>query len=60
LELSKAFYALLQANYADCHLLRMNSIQRRLLLSKLLDYYRLHLEHLPEIHSHQILQEVLG
>jgi len=27
---------------------------------KLLDYYRLHLEHLPEIHSHQILQEVLG
>jgi DNA repair protein RecO (recombination protein O) len=60
LELSKAFYALLQANYADCHNLRIPASQRRQLLSKLLDYYRLHLEHLPEIHSHQILQEVLG
>jgi DNA repair protein RecO (recombination protein O) len=60
LELSKAFYALLQTNYADCHNLRIPASQRRQLLSKLLDYYRLHLEHLPEIHSHQILQEVLG
>ena len=60
LELSKAFYALLNSNYTECHLLRLPAGQRRQLLSKLLDYYRLHLEHLPEIHSHQILQEVLS
>lgn len=59
-ELSKAFYALLQTNYADCHNLRLANGQRRQLLNKLLDYYRLHLEHLPEIHSHQILQEILS
>lgn len=60
LELSKAFYALLQSNYQECHHLRLPAGLRRQLLSKLLDYYRLHLEHLPEIHSHQILQEILS
>lgn len=60
LELSKAFYALLQSSYQECHHLRLPAGLRRQLLSKLLDYYRLHLEHLPEIHSHQILQEILS
>lgn len=60
LELSKAFYALLQSNYQECHHLRLPAGLRRQLLSKLLDYYRLHLEHLPEIHSHQVLQEILS
>jgi len=60
LELSKAFYALLQSNYQECHHLRLPAGLRRQLLNKLLDYYRLHLEHLPEIHSHQILQEILS
>ncbi|WP_174316794.1 hypothetical protein [Haliscomenobacter hydrossis] len=58
--MSKAFYALLQTNYAECTNLRLANGQRRQLLNKLLDYYRLHLEHLPEIHSHQILQEILS
>ncbi len=33
---------------------------RKLLLQKLIDYYRYHLEGMPEIKSHQVLETVLG
>ncbi len=33
---------------------------RKLLLQKIIDYYRYHLEGMPEIKSHQVLETVLG
>jgi DNA repair protein RecO (recombination protein O) len=59
-ELSQACYDLLQSDYPTCHEVSLSNSQRRQLLAKLLDYYRLHLEHLPEIYSHEVLGEVLG
>jgi DNA repair protein RecO (recombination protein O) len=59
-EQSDLFYQLLQLPITDCHEIKMNRQQRNLLLERLLDYYRLHIEHFPTINSHQILQDVLG
>ncbi len=42
------------------HELKLTREERRGLLQHLLDYYRLHLENFPAIHSHQILYEVLN
>jgi DNA repair protein RecO (recombination protein O) len=33
---------------------------RKVLLQEVLNYYRLHVDHLPEIHAHTILEAVLG
>lgn len=57
---SKLFYELLHCSLAQCHEVKMTAAQRRTLLQSLLDYYKLHMDFLPEIHSHQILQEVLS
>lgn len=38
----------------------ISNIERRALLSKLINYYELHLESLRDINSHLILEEVLG
>ncbi|TAK41174.1 MAG: DNA repair protein RecO [Saprospiraceae bacterium] len=39
---------------------KMSREERRQLLRHLLDYYRLHIGGFPEIHSHQVLEEVLA
>jgi len=39
---------------------RMTNADRRILLQKLLDYYRLHLHGMKEITSHKVLEEVLS
>jgi DNA repair protein RecO (recombination protein O) len=59
-EQSELVYQLLQLPITDCHEIKMNRQQRNLLLDRLLDYYRFHIEQFPTIHSHQILQDVLG
>lgn len=59
-DFSEIISTLLQVPVTSCHELKMNTSQRRKLLQYLLDYYRLHIDYLPEIHAHQILQEVLG
>lgn len=33
---------------------------RKLLLKDIIDYYRLHIDHFPTLHSHEILETVLG
>lgn len=50
---------LFNCSFETCHELKFSRQERRILLQHLLDYYRLHLEHFPEINAHQILQEVL-
>lgn len=50
---------LLNSTYANCSQVEMTSAQRRLLLRKLIDFFRFHVENLSEIHAHEVLQEVL-
>lgn len=59
-DFSKMVSALLHASIYSCHEIRIENVQRRKFLQYLLDYYRLHIDYLPEIHAHQVLQEVLG
>ena len=51
---------LLNSSKSSCHQLEISRKERSCLLEHLLSYYRLHIENFPTIHSHQILQEVLG
>ena len=46
-------------NYTTMHLLRFTRQQRRRVLSLLVDYYRLHLPAFGELHSMDVLREVL-
>ncbi len=57
-ESSRLLYQLLQCDLAHCHMVAMTGPQRRRMLNQLITFYRLHIEHLPEIHAHQILHEV--
>ncbi len=57
---SAALYALLQHRLEEAHEIKLPADQRKVLLRQLLDFYRLHIENLPAINSHDILQEVFG
>ena len=51
---------LLQSNFDNLHLLQISGADRRVILSKILEYYRLHIEGLGPIKSHLVLEEVLS
>jgi DNA repair protein RecO (recombination protein O) len=51
---------LLQSNFDNLHLLQISSAERRVILAKILDYYRLHIEGLGPVKSHHVLEEVLS
>lgn len=57
---SQLVYQLIETRLHNCHQISLTRQQRQHLIGHLLDYYRLHMENFPTIHSHQILQEVLG
>ncbi|MFN7118320.1 MAG: DNA repair protein RecO [Saprospiraceae bacterium] len=59
-QLSQILDHLLHTDLAHCHEVKITAIQRRSLLQNLLDYYKLHMDFMPDIHSHQILHEVLS
>lgn len=59
-ELSLILHNLIQVPVEKVHEVDMSRIQRKLLVGHLLDFYALHIENLPKIHSHAILEEVLG
>jgi DNA repair protein RecO (recombination protein O) len=42
------------------HQLKLAKDERRYLIAKLLEYYALHIEGFGFVHSHEILEEVLG
>lgn len=54
------FERLLEATFSDHHLPHIGNANRRQLLQKLIDYYRLHLDGMKEITSHKVLEEVLA
>jgi DNA repair protein RecO (recombination protein O) len=51
---------LLQNNYASAADISIPVPERRFLLERVLEYYRLHIEGFGEVRSHQILEEVLN
>ncbi|MBV8388436.1 MAG: DNA repair protein RecO [Mucilaginibacter sp.] len=54
------FYNLLQCSFEHISQLKFSNDERRYLVQKLLEYYALHIESFGNIHSHEILEEVLG
>lgn len=53
-------HVLLAASMEDAVNIPMSLSLRRKMLNQLITYFRLHIEDFPTIHSHQILEEVLG
>lgn len=56
---SQLWLALAQADLRDCHLTGVNSSNRSRILQHLLRYFKIHLENMPDLHSHEILEQVL-
>jgi DNA repair protein RecO (recombination protein O) len=54
------FYQLLQCSFENIQQLRLSNDERRYLVSKLLEYYALHIESFGHIKSHEVLEEVLS
>ncbi|HTK19241.1 MAG TPA: DNA repair protein RecO [Mucilaginibacter sp.] len=54
------FYSLLQCSFEHIGQLKFSNDERRYLVQKLLEYYALHIESFGNIHSHEILEEVLS
>lgn len=55
-----SFAQLIVLPISDQHLLKIGSGLRRILLQKLIDYFRLHLDGMQELQSHKVLEEVLS
>lgn len=53
-------YQLLLLPHERCHEVQFEREERRSMLKSLLNYYRLHIENFSPIHSHEVLEEVLG
>ena len=51
---------LLGTNFEGLHLLALPANARRKLLNALVDYFRVHIEGLTEIKSHQVLETIVG
>lgn len=56
---SQLLYQLLQTSREGCHRVHFGKENRRTMLNQLLEFYRLHIENLPAINSHQILQQLM-
>ena len=54
------FYQLLMLPLERCHEVPFEREERRAFLKNLLLYFRLHIENFPPVHSHEVLEEVLG
>lgn len=54
------FNRLLQGTFENLGDIKFTNDERRYLISKLLEYYTLHIEGFGNIHSHEILEEVLS
>ena len=57
---SQLLWALQNTSVGEVHQLQFNRKERQRMLTYLIDYYRLHIENFPLIHTHSVLKEVLG
>ncbi len=53
-------YQLLLLPLERCHEVLFEREERRAFVKNLLVYYRLHIENFPQVHSHEVLEEVMG
>lgn len=51
---------LLNSSFENLHSLSISTADRRIILEKVLDFYRLHIEGFGNVKSHQVLEEVLS
>ncbi len=58
-EESLLWWALSQKNLEDSDEVLLNGKTRAILLQRLLRYFKIHLDAMPELHSHEILEQVL-
>ena len=58
-ELSRQFHTLCTCPLEELERLQLKGEQRKALLQRIIDYYRMHLEGLKEIKSHLVLESVL-
>ena len=54
------FYLLLQQGFDRMENINLKNDERRYLLNKLLEYYAMHIDGFGNIHSHEVLEDVLG
>jgi DNA repair protein RecO (recombination protein O) len=57
---SRVFFNLLRMNYENMALFAFSRHERKDIIYRILEYYRIHLNRLPEIKSLEILHEVFG
>ena len=57
---SQVFFNLLRMNYENMALFTFSRHERKNIIHRILEYYRIHLSRLPEIKSLEILHEVFG
>ena len=57
---SEVFFNLLRMNYENMALFSFSRYERKDIIYRILEYYRIHLNRLPEIKSLEILHEVFG
>ncbi|MDL2322771.1 DNA repair protein RecO [Bacteroidales bacterium OttesenSCG-928-A17] len=57
---SLVFHHLLRINYNNMRIFRFSGRERKLIIDRILEYYRIHLVHFPDIKSLDILHEVFG
>jgi len=55
---SRFFYNLLRIKYENMTAFKLTGVERKAIITAILEYYRLHLAHFPEIKSLEILHEV--
>lgn len=59
-QLTRSFLGLIRVGMSTFDSVKITNSQRRELLQKLIDYYRLHLDGMKEINSHKVLEEILS
>jgi DNA repair protein RecO (recombination protein O) len=57
---TRNFYSLLESGFGHLAGIKLSNDERRYLISKLLEYYAMHIEGFGSIRSHEVLEEVLG
>lgn len=57
---SRFFYNLLRIKYENMTAFKLTGIERKAIITAILEYYRLHLTHFPGIKSLEVLHEVFG
>lgn len=51
---------IIEVSMSEHHLVQMSAAVRKILLQKLIDFFRLHLHGMKELRSHKVLEEVLA